>query len=601
MRLIKKIEINYFRSIYSAALNQVGDVNLFFGRNDSGKSNILRALNLFFNSEVDQGFQFDFDIDMSDIRKQKAAEVKGRQFVSIKITFNVPHNYQNSLGKEISVKKQWNRYGDETTTSSPSFEGGKSGRLSRFLNEIDYTYIPAIKDLEVYADLIERMYSSASENSAMVAATDTFVSAIGVQTTVLTNQLSSIFSGKTSISAPADMATLFRNLDFSHGDEGHSLFKQKGDGVKARHLPELLRYINENELRKKFFLWGFEEPENSLDLSAAADEAQRFSRFAERNDTQIFISSHSPAFYLAKSKSETQTKRYFVEKQVLDEDGEIAPVKATSNIDNIEVADEKMQTAGLLQLPFVIRKLKEDREVAERKGALAESLQEKIKNLKRPTIFLEGDHDVKFYPDFLSKIGVPTGFDVRKLGGTPSNTSSFLSAVAEAGGIGDEAKTLFIFDNDNSGRTALKNLAGKDANTTGQSLNKIGPNIFACTIPFQTPPFLEFIDECSLKPEQIKFPLELMFISEKMLKFVSEKVDKKSDWHDQIHNDYYRQSQKLTVQMSKYLPGTAGWVYARMVPENLKARFLKRAATDIHTGQEIFEGFSALIQDALEI
>jgi predicted ATP-dependent endonuclease of OLD family len=104
MRLIKKIEINYLRSIYSASLNQVGDLNLFFGRNDSGKSNILRALNLFFNGELDQGFEFDFNIDMSDIRKKKAAEVKGRQFVSIKVTLNVPPNYVNSLGAEVTME-----------------------------------------------------------------------------------------------------------------------------------------------------------------------------------------------------------------------------------------------------------------------------------------------------------------------------------------------------------------------------------------------------------------------------------------------------------------------------------------------------------------
>jgi hypothetical protein len=600
MRLIKKIEINYLRSIYSASLNQVGDLNLFFGRNDSGKSNILRALNLFFNGELDQGFEFDFNIDMSDIRKKKAAEVKGRQFVSIKVTLNVPPNYVNSLGAEVTLKKQWNRYGEETFSSSPSFEGGKAGRLSRFINEIDYTYIPAIKDLDVYADLIERMYSSASENSAMVAATNTFVSAIGAQTEVLTAQLSGIFSGKTSIAPPTDMATLFRNLDFSHGDEGHSLFKQKGDGVKARHLPELLRFINENELRKRFFLWGFEEPENSLDLSAAAAESQRFASFAERADTQIFISSHSPAFYLATSENETQTKRYFVEKQLLNDDAEVSPAKATTNIDNIDDADDKMKAAGLLQLPFIIRKLRDDREEAQLNRALAQKLQDKIEGLQRPTIFLEGAHDLKFYPSFLSKIGVPNEFDVRQLGGTPNNTSSFLSAIAEAGGIGQDAKTLFIFDNDNSGRTALKNLAGKDVDITGQSSVGIGDNIYACTIPFQTPSFLNFINECSLKTEQIKFPLELLFVNEETLKFVTDNVDASSDWHSQVHNDYYRQSQKLSVKMREYMPGTEGWLYSRMVPDDLKSRFLKKAGKKIVLDQ-VLTNFSKMIRDSLSI
>ena len=264
MQLLKKIEINYFRSIYSAILDDVGDLNLFFGKNDSGKSNILRALNLFFNDKVDPGVPFDFNLDMSDYRKLKAAEAKGRQFVWIKLTLDVPENYRRSLGDEVSIKKQWNRDGEVNFSSSPQFSGGKSGRLSRLLNEIDFTYIPAIKDLSVYADLIERMYSSAAENREMLEATNNFITAIGQQTGTLTNQLSSIFGSQATLSPPTDMATLFRNLDFSHGVEKHSLFKQKGDGIKARHLPELLRFINESTTKKKFFLWGFEEPENSL-------------------------------------------------------------------------------------------------------------------------------------------------------------------------------------------------------------------------------------------------------------------------------------------------------------------------------------------------
>ncbi len=265
MQLIKKIEIHYLRSIYSASLDPVGDLNLFFGRNDSGKSNILRALNLFFNDQTDPGAYFDFDVDMSDLRKKKAAEAKGRQFVWIRVTFNVPPNYQKSLGNEISVKKQWNRYGgDVNFSSSPSLTGGKASMLTRFLNQIDFTYIPAIKDLEVYAGLIERMFSSASENSAMLSATQEFISAIGVQTEALTKQLGKVFADKASLSAPANMAVLFRNLDFAHGENGHSLFKQKGDGIKARHLPELLRFINENESGKNFSSGGLKSQRTRL-------------------------------------------------------------------------------------------------------------------------------------------------------------------------------------------------------------------------------------------------------------------------------------------------------------------------------------------------
>lgn len=68
MKLIKKIEINYLRSLYRLEVKDVGDLNVIFGRNDSGKSNLLRGLNLFFNGDTEPTREFDFELDMSDIR-----------------------------------------------------------------------------------------------------------------------------------------------------------------------------------------------------------------------------------------------------------------------------------------------------------------------------------------------------------------------------------------------------------------------------------------------------------------------------------------------------------------------------------------------------
>ena len=45
MKLIQSVEIGYFRSIYKQKLDKLEGVTVLFGRNDSGKSNVLRALN----------------------------------------------------------------------------------------------------------------------------------------------------------------------------------------------------------------------------------------------------------------------------------------------------------------------------------------------------------------------------------------------------------------------------------------------------------------------------------------------------------------------------------------------------------------------------
>jgi len=53
MEIISQIEIRYFRSIYYLKITKNNSLNIFSGGNDAGKSNILKALNLFFNSQTD--------------------------------------------------------------------------------------------------------------------------------------------------------------------------------------------------------------------------------------------------------------------------------------------------------------------------------------------------------------------------------------------------------------------------------------------------------------------------------------------------------------------------------------------------------------------
>lgn len=89
MLRIKQIRIKNFRSIVDLDIN-VDKMNIFVGLNDAGKSNILKALNLFFNNETEPGCAFDFETDYSKyapVRKKKAKEIE------ISIVFAIPVRY----------------------------------------------------------------------------------------------------------------------------------------------------------------------------------------------------------------------------------------------------------------------------------------------------------------------------------------------------------------------------------------------------------------------------------------------------------------------------------------------------------------------------
>lgn len=87
MQIIHSVEINYFRSIYQFRINRLKDLNIFVGGNDSGKSNLLRALNLFFNNEVSENRKLDFLQDVTHSRQAEARDAKGRLTIWMKVTF----------------------------------------------------------------------------------------------------------------------------------------------------------------------------------------------------------------------------------------------------------------------------------------------------------------------------------------------------------------------------------------------------------------------------------------------------------------------------------------------------------------------------------
>lgn len=578
MQLIKRIEINYLRSLYTANLNALGDLNVIFGKNDSGKSNLLRALNLFFNDEIENEIELDFDLDISDERKRAARLAKGKQFIWIKVTFSLPKNYRGALGEEISIKRQWNRDGEMNETIFPALESpGQQSRLTRFLNDIDFTYIPAIKDLKVYSDLIQRVYEAAAETQEIEEATKLFVASIGDRTLPLSEQLSNVFQGPARLSPPTDMASLFRTLDFAHGDDRHSLLRQKGDGIKARHLPEMLHYINQIESRPKLYLWGFEEPENSLDFQSAELEANRFAHFASRDDTQVFITSHSPAFYLAQAPTGTEVRRYFISKQKFD-NGEVLPANAALRIDTFEEAERAMDSAGLLQLPFLIRRIQDFREKLAEQTKEAEHLRSVMASLESPTLFVEGDHDERMFRERLDHFSPNNGIEIKSLGGAPENTDNFFAAVMNAGGLQANQRTFFLLDNDKPGRAAFRRLTGSSGNI---QTTQFGNGKFASCLP-QTRDFTNFLRRHSLSANQAFFTAEFLYpvddvarICRMLIRLRENEGDNFSEWSSRISGQYFPGvGQEAFLSLLRAEAGTADWIYARGIPGQLKGAFL---------------------------
>lgn len=302
MITIKRIHIKNFRSIVDEMIT-LKDLNCFVGLNDSGKSNVLKALNLFFNGETDFDTPLDFENDYSKLAKRgqkQAKEIIGELDIVIPDTF-----------KEKGIKrwkKVWRSEGVHQDNLSELFSAGSKGLT--FLSRIQYLYIPAVKSNEYFRGLLSNVYLSMTQtaNSALKDLNEQYSNQLQALTVGLTQQLRSVLKMDSAIQMPSNLSTLFRDLTFSTSDQnvGDISLEHRGDGIKARHIPSILQFIQKNteEARPKksisgSYIWGFEEPENGVEYLSCFEMAQEFLLYAK--SCQILTTTHSPAFYTLKS------------------------------------------------------------------------------------------------------------------------------------------------------------------------------------------------------------------------------------------------------------------------------------------------------------
>jgi len=199
MQIIKKIKIRNFRSftgIKSEVLD-LKDFNIFSWANDSWKSNIFRALNLFFNNEITHWVKFSMDRDFSEQKKEGIQRV-----IEIRLDFELTTEWTKYLSKNFAIEKKYYRdwsfdYGfiyintnweeirissnpennkeiknslwDTIISSNPdrnnNIDDEKQYRkqFNEFLWKITFEYIPAVRETRYFSYLFWRVISKLRE------------------------------------------------------------------------------------------------------------------------------------------------------------------------------------------------------------------------------------------------------------------------------------------------------------------------------------------------------------------------------------------------------------------------------------------------------
>jgi len=335
MKVIQKIQIRHFRSIFEEDFEDLNHMNIFGGQNDSGKSNVLKALNLFFNNQTSFLEDFNFFSDFSMHSKVKVRESKkGRQYISIKIFFDLSETKGKDALKKLAeengglwVERRWWQYNGDGLYEQvlpPYITSAKQGvkrSFSVFLQSIKFVYIPAFKDEKVFSHVLKL---SAQNNGLFLD--ETAKNKLNKNINEVTQQMSKDFSDitkiKTFVTLPIGLETFWTSLEINSQFEGTPTkikrgtvddykikFSSRGDGIKSLFIPVILGWLSRSA-KENYWIWGIDEPENSLEAIRAEKLFKKFQEYSET--AQIFLSTHSPSFIFPQDTENNKSKVFVV-------------------------------------------------------------------------------------------------------------------------------------------------------------------------------------------------------------------------------------------------------------------------------------------------
>lgn len=334
MKFIDKIIISKFRSFGKDEEINCGDINVFSGGNDTGKSNLLKALNLFFNNKTDLINRFNPDHDFNKWFRDN--NERGERNIVIRVYFK-PGKYYDpkknnhlginngfiaekifGIGGSIEVKYY---YLNNTLVD----EDSKRKASSVIENKIKYVYIPAIRGLDFRSNIQRELMQVVQnkDNSQLLKAFE----AIGKEIDITFTDLKVKFnqnSISTNFFTQVDFYSLLDSLKFytdeqiiikkrgrnaNHEKQSISI-SNRGDGIQMQFFSFLLWFITEKD-DKAMYIWGFEEPEIAFELKKQYDLAEIFKREFSKN-AQLFLTTHSPAFAFLENDNNVDVRTYRV-------------------------------------------------------------------------------------------------------------------------------------------------------------------------------------------------------------------------------------------------------------------------------------------------
>lgn len=316
MKLVDKIEVRGFRSLRDVSVSGLGDLSSFAGLNNSGKSNLLRALNAFFTGETDPGTPIDVDTDYfrPDLKRKKAKEI------SVAVHFSLPGSFKFRKdlqpvedllkGRGFRIGKTWRR---GTTQPSVWLNGAQldlegRAKINQFLQLISYRYVPnRVLPLDVIRseqralrDALVRRVAKRVPSGDQTFDVIRHTAASMIKT--LSDRFTRVYPNAQSLRL--SVPDSWTDLVFAFGymlQQGDVELEDvlQGSGIQSLLMFETLYLIDQDYFQqfgwRQASIWAVEEPESSLHTSLEAQLAEFLAAVAggPKSRLQVLATTHS--------------------------------------------------------------------------------------------------------------------------------------------------------------------------------------------------------------------------------------------------------------------------------------------------------------------
>jgi len=346
MIIITNIEIEKFRSCRSMQVKDCGNFNILSGRNNSGKSNILRALSLFFKNEIEEGVLIDLSRDCNSREKEKKK-------ISITLSFKLDEKLKiqqtiqdvsELIPRECRIKKEYvfnktdiSKYQILYYLDDRLLEEKEKQLVEQFLHLFNFRYIQSNKTAlnvltenlkEIQSELKFRYRSKYRDENIRKELDKKQKDSIDVIKSLATQILKPISDEMikadqtivdVDIGTPNEIVELLNTVSYQIKLKSGVVLNEKfqGNGMQSILLYSILYLIDRNYHRKFGWkiatIWAVEEPESFLHFDLENQLANYFSENAENLNErfQIFSTTHSNVFpqyadahYLIEKKQE---------------------------------------------------------------------------------------------------------------------------------------------------------------------------------------------------------------------------------------------------------------------------------------------------------